>query len=50
MILVMLKILFSKLVGDIPKEKRDDLWDKFTDLLKEVAEAAAKGAAEGARK
>ena len=47
MIIKLLKFLFSKLIGDIPEEKRRELWLNFNDLLKEAAKAAAEGAVKG---
>ena len=47
MLVVALKFLFGKLVGDIPEEQKKKALEQFESLLSTVAEAAAKGAAEG---
>ena len=37
-------------IGDLPETQKRELWLKFSNLLSEVAKAAAEGAVKGATK
>lgn len=50
MILKLLRFSFSKLIGNLPPEKKEEFWRRFTELLSEVTKAAAEGAVKGAKK
>jgi len=47
MLIKTLRFLFSKLIGNIPEEKKRQLQLDFNDLLREVVKAAAEGAVKG---
>jgi hypothetical protein len=49
MLIWILKTTFSKLVGNVPPEKKKLVWEKFQELLTALAEAGVKGAVEGAK-
>lgn len=50
MIIKLLTFLFGKIIGNLPEDKRKELWNKFTTLLDEAIKAAAAGAVQGAMK
>lgn len=50
MIIYLLKKFFKAIIGDLPEEKKRELWLRFNTLLADVASAAAKGAVEGIMK
>lgn len=44
MIIYILKKFFKIVIGNLPEEKKRELWIKFNILLEEVVKAAAAGA------
>lgn len=46
MLLKMIEFLFSKLIADLPKEKREECWQGFLMLIGHVAESGSKGVTE----
>lgn len=43
MLIRLLHFLFSKLIGDLPEEKKRELWIKFNELITSATEGFAKG-------
>ena len=50
MIKYFLKKLFRVLIGNLTEKEKAEFWHRFNTLMTDIAEAAAKGAIEGAVK
>ena len=49
MIVSLLKLIFGKVIGKFPKEKKEYFWKKFSELLVEITSASSEGAVRGMR-
>ena len=50
MIIYILKKFFRIIIGDLPPEKRTEMWSRFNTLLIDIARASAEGAVVGTLK
>lgn len=50
MIIKLLTLLFKKIIGDLPEEKKRELWVRFNTLLMDIVKASAEGTAKGIAK
>ena len=48
MLLKLFSFIFGKLIGDLPPEKKAELWKGLAMLLEHAAEGGARGISEGA--